>query len=148
MFRTILIPLDNTQTDEAILAYIRPLARLVSASLVLVHVADGFAARNQEALNLQDSNEIIQDRDYLSRREKELADEGFAVSAVLEKGDPATGILAVADRVNADLIAMATHGHGVIGDLVHGSVADRLRHRCDIPILMLRSGKPTQATQR
>lgn len=141
MYRTILIPLDNTRTDEAILAHIRPLARLAGASLVLVHVADGFAARNQEALNLQDSPEILEDRAYLARRERELAAEGFKCKAFLEKGDPATGILAVASSESADLIAMATHGHRMIADFVRGSVADDLRHRTCIPILMLRAPK-------
>ncbi len=141
MYRTILIPLDNTGTDETILAHVRPLARLNGASLVLVHVADGFAARNQEALNLADSPEMDDDRAYLARRQAELIAEGFAVTVALEKGDPATGILAVAARERVNLIAMATHGHGLIGDLIRGSVAEKLRHRTGLPILMIRESK-------
>lgn len=141
MYGTILIPLDISETDEAILAHVRVLARLAGSSLVLIHVADGFAARHQEALNLHDSTEITEDRTYLLRREKELAAEGFTVRAVLEKGDPTTRILAVAAREKPDLIAMATHGHRLLGDLVRGSVAEQLRHRTDIPILMVRGGK-------
>lgn len=141
MYRTILVPLDNTKTDDTILTHVRPLARHMGASLVLVHVADGFAARNQDALNLQDSTEIDDDRAYLTRREGELAGQGFKVSSVLEKGDPATGILAVAMREKVDLIAMATHGHGLIGDLIRGSVAEKLRHRTGLPILMIKEGK-------
>lgn len=146
MYHTILIPLDNSPTDAAILAHIRPLATMARAALVLVHVADGFAARHQTALNLADSEEMHADRAYLARIEQQLAAEGFRVSSVLECGDPATQILAVAARVNADLIAMATHGHGLIGDIVHGTVADKLRHRTGIPILMLRSGKAIEAS--
>jgi nucleotide-binding universal stress UspA family protein len=142
MYRTILVPLDNTRTDETILAHIRPLARLVGAGIVLVHVADGFAARHQQALDLQDSREIIEDTAYLQRREGELRSEGFTVSSVLEKGDPTAGILAVAGRVGADLIAMATHGHRLLGDLLRGSVADQLRHQTSIPILMVRGPRP------
>lgn len=138
MYRTILVPLDNTKTDETILAHVRPLAKLHGAALVLVHVADGFAARNQEQLNLQDSPEIAEDREYLARRRGELERDGFTVSVELERGDPATGILAVAGRQGADLIAMATHGHGIIGDLIRGSVAEKLRHKTCIPILMIR----------
>ena len=141
MYRTILVPLDNTKTDETILTHVRPLARHMGASLVLVHVADGFAARNQDALNLQDSPEMDDDRAYLSRRRGELASEGFTVISALEKGDPAIGILAVATREKVDLIAMATHGHGLIGDLIRGSVAEKLRHRTDLPILMIRECK-------
>ena len=141
MYRTILVPLENSPTDAAILTHIRSLAKLAGASIVLVHVADGFAARHQEALNLHDSDEIETDRAYLRQCEGELAGEGFTVRSVLEKGDPTQGILAVAVRERADLIAMATHGHGLIGDLIRGSVADQLRHRTDIPILMVRAGK-------
>lgn len=141
MYRTILVPLDNSPTDEVILAHVRLLARFANASLILVHVADGFAARHQEALNLQDSVEIDEDRAYLSRREAELSRDGFTVRSVLEKGDPTKGILAVAGRENPDLIAMATHGHGLLGDLVRGSVAEELRHRTDVPILMVRAVK-------
>ncbi len=142
MYRTILVPLENSATDGAILAHVRRLARLAGSSLVLVHVADGHVARTQEALNLQDSAEIENDRAYLSRCERELAAEGFAVKSVLEKGDPTKGILAVAAREGPDLIAMATHGHGLIGDLVRGSVAEQLRHRTEIPVLMVRGAKP------
>lgn len=142
MYRTILIPLENSATDEAILTHVRRLARLAGSSLVLVHVADGHVARTQEALNLQDSAEIEDDRAYLSRCEAELRAEGFVVKSVLEKGDPTKGILAVAGREQPDLIAMATHGHGLIGDLVRGSVAEQLRHRTEIPVLMVRGAKP------
>ncbi len=138
MYRTILIPLENSPTDEVVLLHIRPLARLTGASLVLVHVADGFAARHQKALNLQDSREITDDRAYLARREDELRADGFSVTSVLETGDPAGGIIAAADRVNADLIAMGTHGHRLISDIIRGSVANELRHKCSRPILMVR----------
>ena len=141
MYRTILVPLDHSPSDEAILAHVRVLAKFAGAALVLVHVADGFAARHQEALNLHDSSEVDEDRAYLTKQENLLASEGYSVRSVLEKGDPTRGILAVAGRERPDLIAMATHGHGLIGDLMHGSVAEQLRHRTDIPILMVRSGK-------
>jgi len=108
---------------------------------VLVHVADGHVARTQEALNLQDSPEIEADRAYLAKVEAELRAEGFTVKSVLEKGDPTKGLLAVAAREKPDLIAMATHGHGLITDIVRGSVAEQLRHRTHIPVLMVREGK-------
>lgn len=141
MYKTILVPLDTTKTDEAILAHVRGLAAFAGASVVLVHVADGFAARNQEALNLQDSQEMDEDRAYLAKCERELAGAGLRVRSVLEKGDPTTGILAVVAREKPDLIAMATHGHGLIADLVRGSVAEQLRHKTNVPILMVRAAK-------
>jgi nucleotide-binding universal stress UspA family protein len=139
MYKKILIPLDNSKTDEAILRHIRPLAKLTGASLVFIHVADGYGARFQEQLNLQDSEEIKKDRSYLESREKEFRAEGFKTQAILDSGDPAKRILAIAEKENCDLIAMSTHGHRFLNDLVLGSVADNLRHRTNIPILMIRA---------
>ncbi len=141
MYSTILIALENTPTDETILRHIRPLAKLHGSALVLVHVADGFGARYQEGLNLEDSREIAADREYLAQRVRELAAEGFRATPCLEKGDPAAGILAAAARERCDLIAMATHGHGPIADLLRGSVAEKVRHLTDLPVLMLRATK-------
>ncbi|MFO0875578.1 MAG: universal stress protein [Phycisphaerales bacterium] len=139
MYRTILIPLEHSPADEAILAHIRPLARLHGSRLLLVHVADGFVARYQEQLDLQDSEEIRADRAYLDRRKRELEQEGFEVATYLACGEPTRRILEVAEREGCDLIAMSTHGHGVIKDLLLGSVASSVRHRTDIPVLLLRT---------
>ena len=139
MYKNILIPLDNSPTDEVILQHIRPLARLTGANLVLVHVADGYAARFQEQLNLEDSEEIKEDRAYLDSRKNELAKDGFNVKAYLTAGEPADKIIAVAEHEKCDLIAMATHGHRFVKDVILGSVAESLRHRINIPILMIRA---------
>lgn len=139
MYRTILVPLENSPVDETILAHIRPLARLMNSRLILIHVADGFAARNQDQLNLEDSEEIRGDRAYLDRRRAELTAEGFAVVAELACGDPATQIVALATREECDLIAMSTHGHGFIKGVLLGSVANEIRRRTEIPVLLLRT---------
>ena len=140
MYKRILIPLDNSPTDKAILDHIRPLAKLTGAELTLVHVADGFAARLQGELNLVDSQEITEDHAYLDIIRKELVEKGFKVKAILVQGkDPGEGILTIANQEGCDLIAMATHGHTFVKDVILGSVAENLRHRTDIPILMIRS---------
>jgi nucleotide-binding universal stress UspA family protein len=139
MYRTILIPLENSPTDETILAHIQPLARLAGARLILVHVADGFAARNQAQLDLEDSEEIRADRAYLDQRRQELTQAGFQVTTLLVCGDPADQILALAEREGCDLIAMSTHGHGFIKDVLLGSVANSVRHRTAIPVLLVRA---------
>ena len=141
MYQKILIPLDNSNVDEKILNHICPLAQLTKATLVLVHVADGFAARLQDQLNLEDSEEIQKDREYLKECETKLSREGFGVKSFLVRGDPADEILAIAEKENCDLIAMSTHGHRYLKDIILGSVADNIRHRTDIPILMIRSSK-------
>ncbi len=140
MYKKILIPLDNSPTDEAILKHIRPLAKLSSSEILLVHVADGFAARLQDQLNLADSEEMIKDQKYLEEQCQKLRQDGFkAKSMLLQHKEPADAILETADNERCDLIAMATHGHGFVKDVILGSVADALRHSTDIPILMIRS---------
>ena len=140
MYKKIIVPLDNSSTDETILKHIRRLARLTNAQLILVHVADGFAARLQDQLNLADSEEIRDDQVYLDKVVAGLKNDGFNARAILVHGkEPVDGILSVAQDEACDLIAMATHGHQFIEDMILGSVADTLRHRTDIPILMIRS---------
>ena len=139
MYRTILIPLENSPTDAAILTHIRPLAKLCGARLILAHVADGLVARYQQPLNLADSEEMQKDRDYLERMRGELAAEGFDVATALACGEPAKEILALAEQENCDLIAMSTHGHGFVKDVLLGSVAENVRHRTDIPVLLVRA---------
>ena len=140
MYKKILIPLDNSPTDAKILEHIRPLAKMTKAHLVLMHVADGFAARLQNELDLADSEEMNKDHVYLNTVRDALAAEDFKVKAILIQGkEPVDGILAVAEQEGCDLIAMSTHGHGFIKDVILGSVADTLRHRTDIPILMIRA---------
>ena len=140
MYKNILIPLDNSPTDQAILEHIRPLAQMTKAHLVLMHVADGFGARLQDQLNLADSEEMKKDQSYLDQHCEALTREGFKVKAILVQGkEPVVGILEIAQKEACDLIAMATHGHGFVKDLILGSVADNLRHQTDIPILMIRS---------
>lgn len=142
MFKRILVPLEHSATDEAILVYIRALASVCRASLVLIHVADGWVARNIQQLDLRESEEMKEDFGYLDRLCSELQSEGFKAEAVLAAGDPAREIAATADREGCDLIAMATHGHRLLADVVKGSVASELRHITSVPVLMVRAGKP------
>ncbi len=138
MYRRILVPLEHSGTDACILAHVRTLARHTGARLLLVHVADGWAARNQEALNLRESEEMRKDRAYLEAQASTLRDEGLECEAVLAGGDPAREIVSLAEREACDLIAMGTHGHRLLGDLVYGSVADSVRHRSMVPVLLVR----------
>src|SRR5712671_2067921 len=116
MYKSILIPLENSSVDRTILDHIQPLARMTGARIVLIHVADGYVARNQVQLNLEDSEEMKVDRKYLTDCERELTVAGFQVTALLRQGEPTEQILRLATEQNCDLIAMATHGHGFIKD--------------------------------
>src|ERR1700704_6265497 len=103
MYKTILIPVENRETDQTILQHIRPLARLTNAKLMLVHVADGWVARNFDQLKLQESEEMKHDREYLATLEKELQAEGFEVNSLLAMGEPATEIIKLAREQPVDL---------------------------------------------
>lgn len=141
MYKTILVPVENRETDQTILKHIRPLARLANSKLMLVHVADGWVARNYENLKLRESEEMKEDRLYLANLERELQAEGFEVTSVLAMGEPAEEIIKLARSQPVELIAMSTHGHRFISDLLYGSTADKVRHQVDVPVLLLKVRK-------
>jgi universal stress protein A len=144
MYQRILVPVEHSDNDQVILRHVRKLARTCNdASIVLIHVADGWAARNIKQLDLRESEEMREDREYLERVAAGFVSNGVKAEAVLATGDPATEVTAAADREHCDLIAMATHGHKLIGDVIHGSVANSVRHKSMVPVLLVRApGKP------
>lgn len=146
MYTRILVPLENSPYDEAILDHVRNLARLCNSSIILIHVADGWAARNLRQLDLRESEEMRGDREYLSRVAAQLEADGLDVDAVLANGDPAREIADAAARERCDLIAMSTHGHRFFSDLIYGSVADGVRHKSDVPVLLVRGSKVHRST--
>jgi len=141
MYKKILIPLENSVTDRAILDHIRSLTKITGAKLLLLHVADGWAARNFNQLKLAESEEMKTDREYLDNVAGQLRGDGFSVETRLALGDPPAEIIKVAEAENCDLIAMAGHGHRFFGDLFHGSTITQVRHRTTIPLLVVRGPK-------
>jgi nucleotide-binding universal stress UspA family protein len=139
MYSRILVTLENSPADDAILTHVAGLARRLEADVVLIHVADGWAARNAQALQLRESEEMRDDRAYLARCCAQLQEAGVNADAVLASGDPSSEIVAAAEREQVDLIAMATHGHRFLNDLVRGSVANEVRHRSRVPVLLVRA---------
>ena len=138
MYQRILIPLENSAADETILGHIKPLARLTGAKLLLVHVADGWVARNFNQLKLAESEEMKQDRAYLEEQQRHLIDDGFTCEAVLALGEPSDEIIKLAREKDVDLIAMTTHGHRFISDILYGATADKVRHAVEVPVLLLK----------
>lgn len=142
MFKKILVALDHSQADETLLPQAKELARLAQAEILLLHVSTGWAARWQENLNLSDSEEIKEDRQYLETKREELEEQGYRVVARHAAGEPAEQILKTAREEGCDLIAMAIHGHRLVSDLIYGTTITRVRHESDIPIFLVRAGKP------
>ena len=148
MYKRILVPVEHSAADEAIIEHVRLLARHCDASIVLIHVADGWAARNINALKLRESEEMRHDREYIERLASELAADGYDAEALLAGGDPSKEITAAAEREGCDLIAMSTHGHRFLADIVYGSVADAVRHTTRIPVLLVRAPQAPKVKAR
>ena len=139
MYRRILVAVENSPADRTILEHVSGLATLTGAELLLVHVADGWAARNFDQLQLRESEEMKSDRAYLDGLRADLAARGFTVHTKLAMGDPATELIRTAEEQRVDLIAMSTHGHRFIADVLRGATADRVRHMVKVPVLLLRA---------
>jgi nucleotide-binding universal stress UspA family protein len=139
MYKKILVALENGRADASLLPHVAELSTLVGAELLLIHVADGWAARNFDGLKLTESEEMKADRRYLETEADKLRAQGLRVGVHLALGNPPTEILKAADQEGCDLIAMTTHGHRFFGDLIHGSTISAVRHRSHIPILLVRA---------
>ena len=139
MYRRILVAVENSPADRTILDHVSGLAKMTGAELVLVHVADGWAARNFDQLKLRESEEMRSDREYLEGLRDTLTAQGFKVQTKLAMGDPATELIKSAEEQQVDLIAMSTHGHRFLADVLHGTTADRVRHLVKVPVLLLRA---------
>jgi len=138
MYRKILVTLDTTSSDREILPHIARLAVLLKSELLLVHVADGWVARNFDQLSLAESEEMKEDLRYLEETAAGLrAESGLTVTTRLALGDPPAQILQVAEQEHCDLIALASHGHRLVGDIIHGSTIEAVRHKTRIPILVV-----------
>jgi len=139
MYQRILVAVENSPADRTILDHVRGLAALTGAELLLVHVADGFAARHFNDLDLRESEEMQKDRAYLDGLSSELTAQNLRVSTELAMGDPATELIRLAEARRADLIAMSTHGHRGLNDLLRGTTVSKVRHEVRIPVLLLRA---------
>jgi nucleotide-binding universal stress UspA family protein len=139
MYSKILVALENSSADRSLLPEIRELAALHHSELLLVHVADGWVARNYDKLQLRESQEMKDDRAYLDEVASQLRADGLQVTTHLALGDPPEEILNTASREECDLIAMTTHGHRLLGDIILGSTIEKVRHRSMIPLLIVRA---------
>ncbi|MEY2410514.1 MAG: hypothetical protein QOF48_3184 [Verrucomicrobiota bacterium] len=139
MYRRILVALENSRADQTLLPHVEQLAKLCHSQLLLVHVADGWAARHFDKLKLAESEEMKVDREYLERTAAALRLSNLEVSTKLALGDPPAEILRIADADACDLIAMTTHGHRLIGDIIHGSTIEQVRHKATMPLLIVRA---------
>lgn len=145
MYKRILVPVENSDYDVTIIEHVTKLAKLCRSSVVIIHVADGWVARNIRQLDLRESEEMRDDLAYIERLARSLQQQGLTADAVLANGDPGAEISAAAEREKCDLIAMSTHGHKFLNDLLRGSVANAVRHSSTIPVLLVRGNPRTDS---
>jgi nucleotide-binding universal stress UspA family protein len=137
MYHRILVALDHTVADAELLPHVTQVAAFCKSELLLVHVADGWVARNFDQLNLADSEEMREDWQRLEEAAARLRTEsGLRVETRLALGDPPTQILQLAAAEACDLIAMISHGHRFVGDLLHGSTIASVRHNARVPLIV------------
>ena len=139
MYRRILVALENSRADDSLVPHVSALAKLTGAELLLVHVADGFAARHFDRFQLAESEEIKADRDYLEHTAAPLRESGLTVEVELALGEPPVELVKVAEAHGCDLMALASHGHRLLGDIFLGSTIDKVRHHTSIPLLIVRA---------
>ncbi len=137
MYKTILVTLDGSQTDRAIIEHIKPLASLMHSRVVLLHVASGAQAKyyGRQA----SGTEVEHGDEYLRQVRDELRQAGITTDAEMAFGDPAREIINWVNRQGCDLVAMSTHGHHMLADLVLGTTAIRVQHNVSVPVLLLRA---------
>jgi manganese transport protein len=135
--RQIAAALDFSSVDGAVLAHTLAAAQRAGrgASVVLFHVVESGAARalGQE---LKDS-EARSDQERLDLYCSELIEQGVEASCALGFGDPVEQLARLVEETAPDLVIMGEHGHGLVGDFVHGTTVDKLRHRIGAPLLIV-----------
>ena len=137
MYQTILVTLDSTPTDRGIIDHVKALAQIMRSRVVLLHVADGWAARTFGADAV--SPEVTADRAYLDKIRAEFESAGTPAETVLAFGEPADEIVKWIRAKGCDLVAMSTHGHRFLADLLLGTTASRVQHQVSVPVLLLRA---------
>lgn len=141
MYKKILVALENSSADQTLIPHIAKLAQFHGSTLILLHVADGWAARFYDELLLRESEEMRKDKQYLEESAEKLRNQGLTVLTHLAHGDPPQEILNIANKEACDLIAMTSHGHRFIADMIYGSTIEEVRHEASIPILVLKAQK-------
>jgi nucleotide-binding universal stress UspA family protein len=137
MYEKILVTLDGTSSDRAIIEHVKQLAKLAQSALVLLHVADGWAARTYGPDAV--SPEIAEDTAYLEKVRAEFQGMGIPTEAELAYGEPVKEIIKWIQQKGCDLVAMSTHGHRFLADIFLGTTASRVQHSISVPVLLLRA---------
>ena len=152
MYQHILVAVEHSKADEAILEHIVLLARMTQARLLLVHVADGFAARHFDDLNCVSRRRFGTTAPTLRDAARSCAARDFRSIRGWPWATPQRKSSALPREERVDLIAMSTHGHRFLSDIIHGTTVDKVRHTVRVPraaaprprMTQIRSSAPTR----
>lgn len=145
MYRTILVPLDGSKRAEAILPHVESLATCYGARVIILGVVEpvpivvpynGMYPQFDEQEHLRRIDEM---EAYLAGRRTSFRDKGIEAQMEVEHGPVVEEIIAAADRTDADLVAMASHGRTGLPRVFYGSVAAGVLHRINRPLLLIRA---------
>ncbi len=131
VYKNILVTIDCSSVDEKILEHVALLAKQNKAKVVLLHVVHSHTLDQERAL--REKAQTILDR-YL----KKLQDQGVEAVVRIRSGEPEKEILDEIAKNDYDLVAMGTHGHTFLGDILFGSVSDTLKHKISVPLLLIK----------
>jgi nucleotide-binding universal stress UspA family protein len=142
LYQRILVPLDGSSVAEAVLPQVQMLAECSGAEVVLLSVTsapayDYYIPDAGMAVELHEKQQT-QYKTYLERVCAQLKAKGLNVRAELCSGGVAESILDYADSIQADLIAMSTHGRNGLGRFLLGSVAEKVIRSAKVPVLLVR----------
>jgi nucleotide-binding universal stress UspA family protein len=141
-FEHIMVPLDGSELSASILGPATDLAAATGARLTLVHVISSSAVLGTRIFPVLPDDiapAMEKAREYLDGKAAEIRAKGFAVQTHVEEHEaPGRAIAAIADKLDADLIALATHGYGGLKRALLGSVADKVLRSSPLPLLVQR----------
>jgi nucleotide-binding universal stress UspA family protein len=144
MYKRILVPMDGSPLAESVFPHIRPLAKAFDTEIILLQVlvepAEAFAVRTS-ALS---PPKLVQKaqlkvKSYLKKVSANLEKDGLRVSYLIRAGGVPETILQVAEFMQADVIAMSTHGHSPTRMFLLGSVTYQVVRHSPLPVLLIRS---------
>lgn len=139
MYKRILVPLDGSTLSEAVLPHAQNLAQTTGAELVLLHVIVTPVEKFSVPLTLADIQKIeAESKLYLKSVCSKLEKENLRVTFLVREGSVAETILEVAASMEADAIAMSTHGRTGVKRWLLGSVADKVVRMSPLPVLLIR----------
>ena len=130
VYKKILVAMDCSPVDDTIIEHVSDLALQNNAQVYLLHVVHSHTLDQERTLHKQAEACLKSCYELLQARSIE-------VHTLIRSGEPDTEILKEIEEKDYDLVAMATHGHSFIGDILFGSVSRTLKHKISVPLLLI-----------